>query len=128
MRRGSVVGPLILIGIGVLFLLRNVWPDIPVVDLMAHYWPYLLIVWGGLRLLEILVWTATSKPLPRQGVSGGEWVLVIFVCLFGAGLYTAHNYSGWWPGRGPLRGLVIDMGETYDYELGPAQQSSGKSP
>ncbi|MGH9808464.1 MAG: DUF4097 family beta strand repeat-containing protein, partial [Terriglobia bacterium] len=88
----------------------------------------LLIVWGGLRLLEILVWTATSKPLPRQGVSGGEWILIIFICLFGAGLYTAHNYTGWWPGRGPLRGLVIDMGETYDYDLGPAQQSSGKSP
>ncbi len=127
MRRGSVVGPLILIGIGVLFLLRNVWPQIPLLDLMGRYWPYLLILWGALRLLEILIWSATSKPLPRQGVSGGEWILIVFVCLFGAGLYTAHNYTGWWPGR-PLRGLVIDMGETYDYDLGPAQQSSGKSP
>lgn len=127
MRRGSVVGPLILIGIGVLFLLRNVWPQIPLLDLMGRYWPYLLILWGALRLLEILIWSATSKPLPRQGVSGGEWILIVFVCLFGAGLYTAHNYTGWWPGR-PLRGLVMDMGETYDYDLGPAQQSSGKSP
>lgn len=127
MRRGSVVGPLILIGIGVLFLLRNVWPQIPLLDLMGRYWPYLLILWGALRLLEILIWAATSKPLPRQGICGGEWILIVFVCLFGAGLYTAHNYTGWWPGR-PLRGLVMDMGETYDYDLGPAQQSSGKSP
>jgi len=127
MRRGSVVGPLILIGIGILFLLRNVWPQIPLLDLIGRYWPYLLILWGALRLLEILIWAATSKPLPRQGVSGGEWILIVFVCLFGAGLYTAHNYTGWWPGR-PLRGLVMDMGETYDYDLGPAQQSSGKTP
>ncbi len=39
MRRGSVIGPLILIGLGVLFLFRNLWPDIPADgDLISRYW------------------------------------------------------------------------------------------
>ena len=66
MRRGSVIGPLILIGIGGLFLLRNLWPEIPLVDIIAKYWPFVLIAWGGLRLIEILMWAIMSKPIPAQ--------------------------------------------------------------
>ena len=69
MRRGSVIGPLILIGIGALFLMYNLWPQIPIGDLLSRYWPFLLIVWGGLRLIEVLFWAAMSKPLP--GVPNG---------------------------------------------------------
>ena len=49
MRRGSVIGPLILIGLGILFLLRNLWPDIPLVDFISRFWPFLLIAWGAVR-------------------------------------------------------------------------------
>ena len=80
MRRGSVIGPLILIGIGALFLLRNLWPDIPLVELISRYWPFVLIVWGGIRLIEILLWSMMAKPLPRNGISGGEWMLVFLIC------------------------------------------------
>ena len=66
MRRGSVIGPLILIGIGGLFLLRNLWPEIPLVDIIAKYWPFVLIAWGGLRLIEILLAAVMSKPIPRN--------------------------------------------------------------
>ena len=66
MRRSSVIAPLLLILIGAAFLVRNVWPEIPIADLVSRYWPFLLIAWGGLRLLEILTWAATSKPLPRS--------------------------------------------------------------
>jgi hypothetical protein len=62
MRRGSVIGPLILIGLGVLFLFRNLWPEIPLVDMISRFWPFLLIAWGGIRLLEILFWSMTGKP------------------------------------------------------------------
>ena len=77
MRRGSIIGPLILIGIGVLFLVRNIWPDIPVLEILSRYWPFLLIAWGGLRLIEILLWACPTKPIPRNGISGGEWVLIV---------------------------------------------------
>ena len=97
MRRGSVIGPLILIGLGVLFLFRNLWPEIPLVDLISRYWPFLLIVWGGIRLVEVLFWSMTGKPLPRNGVSGGEWALIFVICVVGATMYTAHNAPSWFP-------------------------------
>ena len=71
MRRHSVVAPLVLIGIGALFLARNLMPELPLLDYLAKYWPFLLILWGALRLGEVLFWAASEKPLPIAGVSGG---------------------------------------------------------
>src|SRR5215467_1977999 len=110
MRRGSVIGPLILIVIGALFLMRNLWPDIPLADLISRYWPFVLIAWGGLRLLEIFFAAVTSRPVPRNGISGGEWMLVFLICIIGGTMYTARNYTRWV--RGPVWGQVIrGMGE-----------------
>src|SRR5579884_3744014 len=111
MRRASVVGPLILILIGALFMARNFWPEIHVGDLIANYWPYILIVWGLLRLAEVAFWSFSSKPLPRNGVSGGEWVLVIFLCIFGSAFHAARHNFGWFPDGRSLRGIVVNMGE-----------------
>lgn len=123
MRRSSVVGPLILIGIGVLFLLRNLYPNLPVLDVLAQYWPFILIGWGVLRMAEILMWAARSKPLPANGVSGGEWVLVVFLCLVGSGIYAARNSNWIGPGRIRIGGLEV-FGEAFDYPLA-AQQKVG---
>jgi hypothetical protein len=49
MRRGSLVFPLILIVIGVLFLLNNFNPELRVFTFAGRYWPFLLIGWGALR-------------------------------------------------------------------------------
>jgi DUF4097 and DUF4098 domain-containing protein YvlB len=127
-RRASIIGPLILVLVGVLFLLRNLLPDIHVGDLIAAYWPYLLILWGVLRLAEIIVWTATSKPLPRNGVSGGEWVLVIFLCIFGTAFHAARHYNGWFPDSRSIRGFVVNMGEPFDFPMEPIEKPSGKTP
>jgi len=127
MRRGSVIGPLILIGFGVLFLFRNLWPEIPLVDFISRFWPFLLIGWGAIRLIEVLVWSATGKPLPRNGVSGGEWMLIFLICVVGATMYTAHNYSSWFPTGRALRRIAINMGETYDYTLAPVEKPCAKN-
>ncbi len=127
MRRGSVIGPLILIGFGALFLFRNLWPEIPLVDFISRFWPFLLIVWGGIRLVEVLVWSATGRPLPRNGVSGGEWMLIFLICVVGATMYTAHNYSSWFPTGHALRQIAIKMGEPYDYTLAPAEKPCAKN-
>lgn len=127
MRRASLVAPLLLIGIGLLFLARNVFPELQLLDYLAKYWPLLLVVWGGLRLLEILVWAATARPLPARGLSSGEWVLVIFLCFVGVSLHAVRGFSGWIPGsRIELGGLDI-FGESYDYPLS-AEQATGKAP
>ena len=127
MRRASLVAPLLLIGIGLLFLARNVFPELQLLDYLAKYWPLLLVIWGGLRLLEILVWAATSKPLPARGLSSGEWVLIVFLCFVGVSLHAVRGFSPWLPGsRIELGGLDI-FGESYDYPLS-AEKASGKAP
>jgi hypothetical protein len=122
MRRGSVIGPLILIGLGALFLFRNLWPEIPLVDMVSRYWPFLLIAWGVIRLIEILFWSMTAKPLPRNGVSGGEWALIFVICIVGATMYTAHNAPSWFPSSRAWRRVVVNMGESYDYTLAPVEK------
>ena len=123
MRRGSLVGPLILIAIGVLFLARNLYPNLPVLDVLAEYWPFLLIGWGVLRLVEVVYWAATSRPLPVNGVSGGEWVLVIFLCLIGSGLWAVRDKPWWSPGSIRIGGLEV-FGDAFDYPISAERQSS----
>ena len=127
MRRGSVIGPLILIGIGGLFLLRNLWPEIPLVDIIAKYWPFVLIAWGGLRLIEILMWAIMSKPIPRNGVSGGEWMLVFLICIVGGSMYTARHYTTWFPAGRAWHGVMMDFGDSYDYTLAAVEKPCAKN-
>lgn len=117
MRRGSLTGPIILILIGGLFLLNNLRPDWSLLDMVSKYWPFLLIAWGTLRLLEIL-WTYQRKSLPsHRGVSGGEWALIIFICLAGSGLFFAREHFGARPwNRVGFHGLEF-FGEAYDYPV-----------
>ena len=88
MRRTSFVAPILLIAIGGLFLARNIYPEMPLLDWVSKYWPLILVGWGLLRIVEIVSWAASSKPLPARGISGGEWVLIVFLCLFGASLHA----------------------------------------
>src|SRR4051794_37494132 len=117
MRRGSLVGPLILIVIGALFLLNNMRPDLSVIEMMASYWPYLLIAWGVLRLVEIFFTMARSRPMPVAGVSSGEWVLVVLLCIVGTGLFTFRSRVGPWH-AGHVRLPVLEVfGEAFDYPI-----------
>jgi len=122
MRRTSLVAPLLLIGIGGMLLARNVFPELPLLDWLAKYWPLLLIIWGAARLLEIVVWAIGSKPVPRVGISGGEWALIVFLCFLGAGLHAVRGFSPWaipWAG--------IDMfGQTFEYPVSLEKPSSKK--
>lgn len=127
MKRTSLVAPLLLIGIGLLFLARNLYPELPLLDYLARYWPFLLILWGTLRLAEIVIWSATDKPLPRAGVSGGEWVLVVFLCLIGASVHAVHGFNAWWPRSGITVGGLDMFGESYEYPLA-AEKPASKTP
>ena len=73
MRRASLVGPLILIVIGAVFLVHNMWPELPILSALGQWWPAVLIVWGFLRVLEITTWKSQGRPLPQNGMSGGAW-------------------------------------------------------
>jgi DUF4097 and DUF4098 domain-containing protein YvlB len=128
MRRTSFVAPLLLIVIGGLFLARNIYPEMPLLDWVSKYWPLILIGWGLLRIVEIVSWAARSKPLPARGLSGGEWVLIVFLCLFGASLHAVRGFSNWWPDHvGQLNGLGFLGGERYEYPVS-AEKSCSRTP
>ena len=126
-RRHSLLGPFLMIAIGCLFLLYNVRPDLPILSILAKWWPFFLIGWGLLRLIEIVFWASTGKPLPERGIGGGEWVLIVLVCIFGSSYMAANHYSGRFPNiRFADRGVEF-FGESYDFPL-TGQQPSSKTP
>ena len=128
MRRASLVGPLVLIAIGILFLLHNLWPELAVLSTVAEWWPAALIVWGFLRVVELTRWKAEGRPLPRNGLSGGEWTFVVFLCLIGPAMFTANKYRDRWPIGLHLGGLEM-LGESFDYPQPEAVlNAAGKAP
>jgi len=109
----SVTGPLILILIGGAFLMHNLWQDLPLYQVIAQYWPFVLIGWGVLRLLEVLFEAARSAPLPSGGLSGGEVALIILLCIIGTGMYAADRHG---IHLAPFGTTGLEMfGEEFDY-------------
>jgi hypothetical protein len=117
MKRSSVIGPLILILLGALFLMKNLLPELPVVDFLAKAWPFILIAWGGLRLMELLWWFSRGKALPQNGLSGGEWLLVVLLSVFGSGLYMARTNQNWLQNAKITLGGVELFNDAYEYPV-----------
>lgn len=127
MTRGSVTGPLILIVIGVVFLLHAVSPDFRVVDFLVHYWPYLLILWGVIQLIEVCMRFAFSRPVPVNGISAGGWMLVLIICLVGLTMFEVRRPDTWWRRVG-FQSSVEAFGEGHDYSFNTLQKTIGKTP
>lgn len=127
MRRGSLIGPMILIFIGFVFLMRNVRPDVPLMDWLETYWPFLLILWGTVRLVEVAWWHFSSKPMPERGVAGGEWALIIVLTLVGTAVWgtqrMVRDHFG-----GFQFGSVEMFGESFDYDVAESNIEAGKTP
>ena len=97
-RRSSILGPIVLILIGIVFLLIQtgrlqgyvVW------TWYARWWPLLLVGAGVLILLE---WSldrfmqTEDQPVVRRSVGGGLWLLFIFAILFGISSSAFRNNS-----------------------------------
>jgi DUF4097 and DUF4098 domain-containing protein YvlB len=123
MKRRSLTGPLILILIGAAFLMRNVWQEMPLFQLISLYWPFILIGWGVLRLVEVLLEAARQKPLPSGGLSGGEVALIILLCIIGSGMYAADRHGVRF---GPWGNTGLEMfGEEFDYRTSSQKPASG---
>ena len=82
-RPRSIVGPVILIAIGVTALLgtTGVISRQALFYWFARYWPALLIAWGVIKLGEHLWARSKGYPAPRLG--GGSIVLLIFFIVCG---------------------------------------------
>jgi DUF4097 and DUF4098 domain-containing protein YvlB len=111
-RGRSVVGPLILIVIGLLFLLRNFGYTIPFFYNFVKYWPLLLVVIGLVRLAEYFAARSAQRPVPRMG--GGTVFLLVVVIAVGVGLSAAHrgrNNIDWGSVRDNSDVDEVDMGD-----------------
>jgi len=116
--RRSFTGPLLLLIIGGVFLWRNLHPETPIFDLAAQYWPFLLIGWGLIRLVEVLIWHREGGV--RGSFSGGEVLLIILICIVGSGIWTAHEHRmGWWFND------VGFWGQQYDYPVSATAPAAG---
>jgi hypothetical protein len=65
---GSVFWGLILIGTGMVLLLKNIGYEIPIWSGIARYWPVLLIVWGFIKLVDYARWKKAGQPRRRSEV------------------------------------------------------------
>jgi len=54
MRGRSLAGPLVLIGIGTIFLMKNLMPYLEIMDFLRDWWPAILIAIGVVQLIERL--------------------------------------------------------------------------
>ena len=117
MRRRSLTGPLLLLLIGGLFLWRNMNSSAPIFDLVSQYWPFVLIVWGLLRLVEVLF---SRDEGWRGSFTGGEVVLIVLICIAGLGVWHAHQYGF----RFNSSGLQW-FGEEFEYPVSARAAAAG---
>src|SRR5258708_28599907 len=118
--RRSFTGPTLLLLVGTLFLWHNLHPEAQVFDLVARFWPFVLIGWGLIRLVEVSIWRREGV---RSGFSGGEVVLIIMICLAGSGIWAAHEHGPVFVGRG-LEG----WGQDYDYPISGTASAAAMEP
>jgi hypothetical protein len=98
LRRGSLVGPMVLLVLGVIFLLEQTgrlsWAHS--FEWYARWWPAVLIVAGIILLLEWMFdqqhMEETGRPLPAHVLSGGAvFLLIVLACVGVAARWTESN-------------------------------------
>src|SRR5438552_17823308 len=107
--RRSFTGPLLLVLVGSLFLWHTLHPEAQIFDMVARYWPFVLIAWGLIRLIEVSFWRREGV---RASFSGGEVVLIVLICLARSGIWAARE-------QGPifLRDCVALWGQHSVYPI-----------
>jgi DUF4097 and DUF4098 domain-containing protein YvlB len=125
--RGAITGPLVLILLGVLFLVRALSPEFHFVELLAHYWPYGVILWGVIALLEVCIRFRGNGPIPRNGVSGGGWVVVVLIALLGSSAFEFQRPDNWLRQVGFENGMEA-FGQEHEYPLDTISKNVGPAP
>jgi DUF4097 and DUF4098 domain-containing protein YvlB len=116
-RGSSIFSGLILLFIGVLLLLHN-YRGFELSDVVVHWWPLVLIFWGGIKLYERTAGRRAVEPGASR-ITGGEVVLVVGLVAL-VGLVVGVEQA-----RQRLPGMVdIDLpGEAFANSLDIAPKS-----
>ncbi|MFB3924241.1 MAG: DUF4097 family beta strand repeat-containing protein [Terriglobia bacterium] len=118
-RRGSIFWALTLIGVGGIFLYHNFNPSLRPWQIIAKYWPILIIFWGLSKLIDYLQSQAHPETTPVPLFSGSEVVLLLLILALGT-LVSKIVLNPWhrWPAA---VGIDVDddfgnlFGESYTY-------------
>src|SRR5713101_2756565 len=109
-RRGSSFFPgLLLLFVGLLLLLHN-YRGVSIGEVIGHWWPLILIFWGGIKLYERMAASRAGDPSAAK-ITGGEVFLVLGLLSL-LGIVVAYDY-----GRENLPGHVREWGNNFDFDL-----------
>jgi len=122
--RKSLFGPVLLIALGGVLLARNLAPELSLLRLFADYWPWILVFWGGFRLVEFAVARLLGRRAPEP-LGAGAVIVAVFLCFAGS---TAHALSrnelefvDWIRARGGWFDLEFDYPLRHEQPVGPGQ-------
>lgn len=96
-RRGSIFWALTLIGVGGIFLWQNFNPTVHPWQLIAKFWPILIIFWGLSKLIDYVQAQAHPDTVPPPLFSGSEVVLLILLLVMGTlvSKVILHPWQPW---------------------------------
>jgi len=96
-RRGSIFWALTLIGVGAIFLWQNFDPSIHPWQLIAKFWPILIIFWGLSKLIDYLQAQAHPDTTPPPLFSGSEVVMLVLILVLGTivSKVVLHPWQQW---------------------------------
>ena len=106
-RRGSIFWALTLIAVGGIFLYHNFNPDVRPWQIIAKYWPLVIIFWGISKLIDYLHARAHPESTPLPLFSASEVILLFLVLLLGTFVskVVLHPWQEW------PAALGIDVGD-----------------
>ena len=109
-RRGSSFFPgLLLLFVGLLLLFHN-YRGVSIGEVIGHWWPLILIFWGGIKLYERMAASRAGDPGAAK-ITGGEVFLVLGLLSL-LGIVVAVDYA-----RENLPGHVREWGNSFDFDL-----------
>ena len=92
-RSRSFIGPIILICIGVFFLVANFVPSFDPWEIMARYWPVILILVGLGRVWDYYAGKRSPGMTGASGATGLVVAVVLLMCLLGLGVWRSNSDS-----------------------------------
>jgi hypothetical protein len=93
-RRGSIFWALTLIGVGAIFLWQNFDPAVHPWQLIAKFWPIVIIFWGLSKLIDYMRAQAHPETTAPPLFSGSEVVMLILILLLGTFISNVVLHSG----------------------------------
>jgi len=83
-RRGSIFWALTLIGVGAIFLWENFNPAIHPWQVIAKFWPILIIFWGLSKLIDYVQARTHPETVPPPLFGASEVILLVLILVLGS--------------------------------------------